>query len=694
MSPPRRRSARLRAIESPEKSRNFNADKLSSVIERDESSNNGVVQSNLDMIISSPTGPRKATTGISSHGEVANIKTPTTNGRLYPSLEEMHPSKVQQSTTKQPDSALRLGFVDIGAYTEPNRFKAGIGSIGQDTPSRPKVVNAKPPSSPGFEFKFTRRGTELGPEAQKMMDDLREEALRIKTKLAVEREEAQMRDGASEEDNVFRDTAAGRKIAKPKGKVGRFSEVHMAEFKKMDSIAGHPSAYRLQQSAAVQPVKTTSLKRSKSQAKLDEPDHPVNSTTPMRKTQQTGFDIKSTVKRMKQHMEDDTSSARPIVLENPNANGGSETSTGLPSVVTTPTKASLARSASVKHPSKTMIPSISRSPSTRTPGAAGLRSEGSNRHLASLGNLSRMKSILRRPRLFSTAITEEKFNSKTDMMPKVTTPTPKTRKMDSNLDKELPSLPPSAGEHRQHHQTPSPVKRVNFTPNTKTAAEARSPTTSLATIPTPIKTLIQQSPSKSSLPASALKYPNLPQIPQANQSPIRGRFHFTFTSLSPSKGPIKFSNTTTTAGGPTTPTTAASTTTPNRPSNSSTIRYVRPSIFGMQNNNNITTSVPDVSSGVIPHGMPNKRKRHHNETSSVVGEAGNSDEENREPKAKRQHLDDSKEKKKPDQMPSRIPSTAAMVQRAGGLEGRKHGNRKRSVLSAARLNVLARPKQR
>lgn len=660
-------------------SRHFNPDKLSSLIERDESSNDGV-QLNLDTIISSPVVPRKTTIGITSQGEVADLKTPTTAGRLYPSLEEMHPSKVHQSTTKQPDSALRLGFVDIGAYTEPSRFKTGIGRLGQDTPSRPKVVNAKPPSSPGFEFKFTRRGPELGPEAQKMMDDLREEALRIKAQLVVEPKEAQMKDATDEENNVVGGSAAGRRIAKPKGKVGRFSEVHMAEFKKMDSIAGHPSAYRLQQPAAVSPLKptTTSLKRSKSQAKLDEPGNPISTATPMKKTQRTNFDTKSNNKRMKQHMEDDTSSARPIAQEERNANGGSKPSTpgltrsksgGLPSVVVTPTKASLARSTSVKHPSNTMIPSISRSASTRTPGGAGLRSEGSNKHLASLGNLSRMKSILRRPRLFS-ATTTERHATKPDI-PNVTTPTPKTR-MDTNLDKELPSLPPST-DHRQHHQIPSAVKRVNFTSNTKTAADTESSTTNLAAIPAPIKTLIQQSPSKSSLPT--LNYPSLPQATEHNPRTADAAFDFTFTSLSPFKGPIKFSNTAIT-GGSTTPT--ISTTTPNK--TSSTIRYVRPSVGVQTNNTNL--SLPAVS-GVIPHGMPNKKKRHH-ETSS------DSDEENREPNPKRQHVGD-KQQERQDAMASRIPSAVKKTGVRGSQDGKK---KKRGILSAARLNVLARPKQR
>ena len=68
-------------------------------------------------------------------------------------------------------------------------------------------------------------------------------------------------------------SAAGRKIAKPRGRAGRFSDVHLAQFKKMDSIASHPSALRAKQPGFAQPT-TQSLKRSGSKAGLDEVDRP------------------------------------------------------------------------------------------------------------------------------------------------------------------------------------------------------------------------------------------------------------------------------------------------------------------------------------------------------------------------------------------------------------------------------------
>jgi hypothetical protein len=143
----------------------------------------------------------------------------------------MHPSKAHHSTTQEPDSGLRLGFTDIEA--SGNDQPSGVT---QSTPSKLGIPSTT------FDFKFARPGPQLGPEAQRMMDDLREEALRIKAKLAAEREEEKRREG---------EVAGGigaRKIAQPKGKAGRYSEVHMAEFKKMDSIAGHASAFRAQPS--------------------------------------------------------------------------------------------------------------------------------------------------------------------------------------------------------------------------------------------------------------------------------------------------------------------------------------------------------------------------------------------------------------------------------------------------------------
>ncbi|PBP28717.1 hypothetical protein BUE80_DR000352 [Diplocarpon rosae] len=208
MPPPRRRSSRLRGSSAtPGKSYNHASTRLESLAERDETPRSSP-PSNLDAVPSSPLAPR----------------TPATAGRIKPALAEMHPSKVQQSTTQQPDSGLRLGFTDIEARGNSNQ----PSGLTQQTPSKIGI------SSPSFDFRFARPAPQLGPEAQRMMDELREEALRIKVKLAAEREEEKRKDEESGE-------AGGRKIAQPKGKVGRFSDVHMAEFKKMDSIAGHPS---------------------------------------------------------------------------------------------------------------------------------------------------------------------------------------------------------------------------------------------------------------------------------------------------------------------------------------------------------------------------------------------------------------------------------------------------------------------
>ena len=346
------------------------------------------------------------------------LKTPNTNGRLRPGLDEMHPSKVQQSTTKQPDSGLRLGFVDIVApHTASGRSKTAIG-LSEETPTKTRTTRPHeqlPPSSPGFDFKFARRGPELGPEAQKMMDDLREEANRIKAELAAKAEGNR----TTTPDNMDgRSGVVGRKMAKPKSRVGRFSEIHMAEFKKMDSIAAHPSAHRPPpMTVDTRPTSISSilaipgaLKRSKSQAKLD--DVVINNTATNNATRPVDHQPGDHHKRVKIHVQDDTSSARPT-SRGLQAPATMIKRTQLPSAITTPTKASLARCASVKQGRDLFGPGMSRIPrsaSTRrqlcrqkSPAANGVGSEGDHRPLLSsftgLGN--HVKSILRRPRLFS-----------------------------------------------------------------------------------------------------------------------------------------------------------------------------------------------------------------------------------------------------------------------------------------------------
>lgn len=123
----------------------------------------------------------------------------------------MHPSMTHKSTTQKPDSGLRHGFVDINAKGDDQP-----SGVQQKTPSKIGI------SSPTFDFRFARPAPVLGPEAQRMMDELREEALRIKAKLAAEREMEQR-------NNPEGSQTGTRRIAQAKGKVSRYSDVHMAE---------------------------------------------------------------------------------------------------------------------------------------------------------------------------------------------------------------------------------------------------------------------------------------------------------------------------------------------------------------------------------------------------------------------------------------------------------------------------------
>ena len=424
--------------------------------------NQGEVESTLDAIVSSPVTARSM------------IKTPNTTGRLRPGLDEMHPSKVQQSTTKQPDSGLRLGFVDIVApHTTSGRSKTAIG-VSEETPTRMRTTQPHgllrpplPPSSPGFDFKFARRGPELGPEAQKMMDDLREEANRIKAELAAKAGRDRMTtpnhiDGGS--------GVVGRKMAKPKGRAGRFSEIHMAEFKKMDSIAAHPSAHRTLPMTVDTHLPSTSssilatpgaLKRSKSQAKLDEVV--VNNTATNNPTRPVSHRPGDHHKRVKIHVQDDTSSTRPT-SRGVQAPATMIKRAQLPSGITTPTKASLARCASVKQGRDLFGPGMSRIPrsaSTRrhlyrqkSPVAKAVGSESDHRPLLSsftgLGN--HVKSILRRPRLFSRAddITVGRIGDDGNVGP---TSSVAVGFKDVILDQALPPLPSVHDDNRRINRT-------------------------------------------------------------------------------------------------------------------------------------------------------------------------------------------------------------------------------------------------
>lgn len=394
-------------------------------MERDESPTQGA-QSTLNAIVSSPTAPQ------------TTPHTPATTGRIKPPFEEMHPGKGHSA------------------------------------------------SSPSFDFRFARPGPILGPEAQRMMDELREEAARIKEKLAAEREK--------EKHNVLLEdpnASGARKIALPKGKVGRFSDAHLAEFKKMDSIENHPSAFRNQPGRPAN--NAVSLKRSSSKAKLDNRDNnPKSSKTVARMEASQNSSPAKLSKVMASR--DDSQPATPTLSH----------SRSILASLTTPTQASLARSASVKQSSK--IPTLSHSPSKHSltaprrlsksvtmsnvggPGKQG--SQPMQGFARAPSKLDRLKSILHRPTMTS---------EKQAAMPHI--PAPSVRSFGKpNLNKELPSVPTTPGTGRS--QT---TKHVTLTPTVFT-----KPAASVQNSPSPFKSGIPR--SKSTMHMGDVHYPSLSAV--------------------------------------------------------------------------------------------------------------------------------------------------------------------------------------
>ena len=261
--------------------------------------------------------------------------------------------------------------MEKGAQTAPAKAGSKIPML-QNTPTKfPKTVGTFSP--PDFQFTFRHASLELSPDAKKLMNETREEAAKIRAQMSAEgstlpsiREQVQ------------------RKIATPKGKAGRFSDVHMTEFKKMDSIANHPSSFRADPNRLKQgdfslkrsgsnaeldksePSAAKNLKRSKSKAEIDEAEEANGNPKPTEfKIKTSGLEACSPAKRFKARYEDDTTATRPISRGQDGSQSSKflhlhESSHHLPAAATTPTKSSIARTEHVKSV-KSGIPSLVRS---------------------------------------------------------------------------------------------------------------------------------------------------------------------------------------------------------------------------------------------------------------------------------------------------------------------------------------------
>ncbi|KAI0480228.1 hypothetical protein GGR56DRAFT_625136 [Xylariaceae sp. FL0804] len=488
MSPPRRRSARLasspskRSVASP-------APRLASVSEHNEPAQDQQTTRSIDVVMSSP---------------MSVPRTPAAATPVKLPMSEMHPSKAHR-TMGPPSSGQKLGFTDID-YTN-------------DGPSASKATPSKTPA-PEFTFRYPLSSGDsgMGPAATKMMEELRnkaafrEETARIKAELAAQRAQERSEQGD------------GRKIAKAKGKAGRYSAVHMAEFKKMDSIEGHPSAFRAGPARAT-PAKT-GIKRSQSKANLDEPESAQSKTAPSRpvpktleqKTEQPD----SPSKRSRQRFDDDASAIRqrfealrPVsrdgtFIPRPKSSGNDSVRSGIPRSQThgtlmSPTKASLAHATSpqkatvslVKSPSKPELGGLARSPSkpdlaslARSPSKNGFGSlkksattanlnPGSDvpTHVQTPGRFTRVKSILKRQ--FSAS--KPKSN-----IPHLTASPTKSYALQEITESVVSSVPHTAPSRKYEH--------VDFTPRTKKVIMANDS-------PSPVKFGLSHSKSVSKLPA-------------------------------------------------------------------------------------------------------------------------------------------------------------------------------------------------
>lgn len=210
----------------------------------------------------------------------------------------------------------------------------------------------------------------MSEEGRKLMDTIRDEATRIKEQMRADKELQDQKE--AEADGL-------RKIAKPVGKSGRFSEVHLEQFKKLDSIVNHASAYRAAPTFA-RPTQQ-SLKRSSSKANLDDRPQtagkspqrhmppPVTgrpySVSPFKSIRQVGKEEPSQeTKKARKNGDRDVTSGRPTSIPKP-----------LPSFMS-PTKASVGKieNVSTSPPKSSALPRSNSTKSTHTAAPASAAS--------------------------------------------------------------------------------------------------------------------------------------------------------------------------------------------------------------------------------------------------------------------------------------------------------------------------------
>lgn len=216
--------------------------------------------------------PLSKSTSSKLQAAVASVRTPTNRTPIKPTGDEMHPALHHASTAKPLDEARWLGFQSLGAHTAPPKAAGHAPGTPSKTPAPASTSNApvlgSSPSTFRFQFKSpfskateTSRRGDLSPTTRNI---LQEPVVGATPGRAIF--------GANEFSSKA-DVTPARLKAEPKGKMARFSDIHMAQFKKMDSVANHPSAWRLKKTPSKPDLpkpETNKLKRTQSKMDLAE----------------------------------------------------------------------------------------------------------------------------------------------------------------------------------------------------------------------------------------------------------------------------------------------------------------------------------------------------------------------------------------------------------------------------------------
>ena len=574
-----------------------------------------------------------------------------------------------------------------------------------------------------------------------MMDELREKASRFKAELVAQREA----EGGGLGD---------RKIAKPRGKSGRFSAAHMAEFKKMDSIEGHASAWRaqdgrfapvvheLKRSPSKNSINATpvsqkrGLKRSPSKANLDVPATPTQpaqpslkrtiskanlgldstpvqktplGTTPRKIAQPVTRELPqpmSAAKRVKKREQDDAATSRPISRDGSSLprpkSSGVDTSANL-SRLMSPTKASAAHTSltSTSKPTITLVKSTSSSnlhASTKSPSTSSIvstsRAAEFKRRIISPGRLQRVTSLLRRNKVNG--------ESETTAIPGPATLTAQTPNP-PRVDKALPPVPLTTPRRKL-------TKHVSFTPETFGKISGQETPSPKKSVPSKFGSWRSKGPVPYPALDGILKksttdevsYPDLSTFKSPLQAskplteiaaPESAPGRFTFRS----DHTIKFGGAPARGFGPS--------------AGQSSVRHVRGSIMPTVNmpgnfpepsspttqpdRENKENEEPAVKITGVPHGMTNKKRHRPTWNEEEVEEA----DERATKKRKNEHAPEGQAVVAPRMTaavatPTRSVKKLQTARSVSRTPGSPSPTKRSGGLSLSRLNMLARPKNR